>query len=103
MKAKSDKSKYTIEEVAKSLHVSQSILRFWEEEFALSKTKKGEISKLQIAELQLIHALIQDKGLTLEDAKTAFAKERHSLEKRYKTIEKLLEIRQSLTSFRDSL
>lgn len=103
MKSKSDKLKYTIEEVAKSLHVSQSILRFWEEEFALSKTKKGEISKLQIAELQLIHALIQDKGLTLEDAKTAFEKERHSLEKRYKTIEKLLEIRQSLTSFRDSL
>lgn len=103
MKAKSDKSKYTIEEVAKSLHVSQSILRFWEEEFALTKTNKGEISKLQIAELQLIHALIQDKGLTLEDAKTAFEKERHSLEKRYKTIDKLLEIRQSLTNFRDSL
>lgn len=103
MKGKSDKSKYTIEEVAKSLHVSQSILRFWEEEFALTKSKKGEISKLQIAELQLIHALIQDKGLTLEDAKTAFEKERHPLEKRYKTIEKLLEIRQSLTNFRDSL
>ena len=103
MKAKSDKSKYTIEEVARSLRVSQSILRFWEEEFALTKSRNGEISKLQMAELQLIHALIQDKGLTLEDAKIAFEKERHSLEKRYKTIEKLLEIRQSLTNFRDSL
>ncbi len=103
MKAKSDKLKYTIEEVAKSLHVSQSILRFWEKEFALMKSKNGEISNLQMAELQLIHALIQDRGLTLEDAKTAFEKERHSLEKRFKTIEKLLEIRQSLTNFRDSL
>ena len=103
MKAKSDKTKYTIEEFAKSLHVSQSILRFWEEEFSLTKSKNGEISKLQMAEWRLIHALIQDKGLTLEDAKTAFEKERHLLEKRYKTIEKLLEIRQSLANFRDSL
>jgi DNA-binding transcriptional MerR regulator len=103
MKGKSDKSKYTIEEVAKSLHVSQSILRFWEEEFSLTKSKKGEMSQLAIAELQLIHALIQDKGLTLEDAKIAFEKERFFLEKRYKTIEKLLEIRQSLSNFRDSL
>ena len=103
MKGKSDKSKLSIEEVAKSLQVSQSILRFWEEEFSLTKSKKGEMSQLAIAELQLIHALIQDKGLTLEDAKITFEKERLFLEKRYKTIEKLLEIRQSLANFRDRI
>ena len=103
MKSKSDKTKFSIEEVAKSLQVSQSILRFWEEEFSLTKSKKGEMSQLAIAELQLIHTLIQDKGLTLEDAKIAFEKDRLFLEKRYKTIEKLLEIRQSLANFRDSI
>ena len=103
MKGKSDKSKLSIEEVAKSLQVSQSILRFWEEEFALTKTLTGEMTKLKIAELTFIHSLFQDKGLTLEDAKITFEKERLFLEKRYKTIEKLLEIRQSLANFRDSI
>lgn len=103
MATKNDKSKLTIEEVAQSLDVSQSILRFWEEEFALAKSKKGEMSRLEIAEFKLIHSLIQDKGLTLEDAKTTFEKERIYLEKRYVVIEKLFQIRQSLANLRDNL
>ncbi len=96
-------SRFTVEEVAQSLNVSMSLLRFWEEEFGLPKRRNGKMNRLETAEIRLIHALIQDKGLTLEDAKMEFSRQRPHLEVRYKVIENLEKIRENLINLKENL
>ena len=96
-------AKFTIEEVAQSLNVSKSLLRLWEEEFDLPKRENGTMSGLEVAELRLIHNLIQDKGFTLEDAKVEFDIQRSQLEIRFKTVESLHRIKSGLLDLRDKI
>ncbi len=96
-------SKIAIEDVAQSLKISMSLLRFWEDEFVLPKRKNGKITRLEEAEIRLIHNLIQDKGLTLEDAKLEFSLQRPHLEVRFRVLEKLETIRENLASLKSSL
>jgi hypothetical protein len=61
------------------------------------------LSSLEMAQLSLIHNLIFDKELTLEDAKTEFSEQNEYLTKKYETIEKLKNIRQALISLKDKI
>lgn len=67
---------YTISEVAETIGVEQSLLRFWEEEFSSfiksTENAKGvrfyKIDDVEI--IKQIHFLVKTQGLTLRDAKT---------------------------------
>ena len=92
-----------VEAVAQTLGVSKSLIRFWEEEFALPKRENGSMSRLEAAEIKLIHELIQDNSLTLEDAKEAFSIKRITLEKRFETLEALERIKQGLINLQRTI
>ena len=66
---------YSISEVAETIGVNQSLLRFWEKEFSSiikpSKNAKGiQFYKNEDIEIiKLIYFLVETQGLTLSDAK----------------------------------
>jgi DNA-binding transcriptional MerR regulator len=90
-------------ELARMLGVSRSLLRFWAEEFELTGNENGQLSPLEADEIHLIYDLIETKGLPLSDAKLSFFAERKRLEMKHKAIDKLKNIRTSLTQLRDEL
>jgi MerR HTH family regulatory protein len=96
-------TKFTMDEVAMSLNVSKSLLRFWEEEFGLKKRENGVLGSLEVAEMRLIHSLVNDKGLTLEDAKIEFNTQRPQITQRFKTIENLEKIKSGLLNLREKI
>lgn len=89
-------TKVKVEEVAQTLGISKSLIRFWEEEFDLPKRENGSMSRLEAAEIRLIYELIQENGCTLEDAKEAFSTQRQPLEKKFEMLETLERIKQGL-------
>ncbi len=90
-------------ELARMLGVSRSLLRFWEEEFELTRNENGQLSPLETDEIYLIYDLIETKGLPLSEAKSSFFAERKRLEMKHKAIDKLKSIRASLTQLRSEL
>jgi DNA-binding transcriptional MerR regulator len=90
-------------ELARTLGVSRSLLRFWEEEFELPRRDTGQLTPLEADEVYLIYDLIETKGLPLQDAKVAFSVERKRLEMKHKTINKLKDIRASLAKLKSEL
>ena len=92
-----------VEEIAQTLGISKSLIRFWEEEFGLPKRENGSMSQLEAAEILLIFKLTQEKGLALEDAKQAFTLVRIPLEKRFETIGALQKIKQGLIELKDKM
>ena len=90
-------------ELARTLGVSRSLLRFWEEEFELPRSENGQLSPLEADEFYLIYDLIETKGLPLSDAKSSFFNERKRLEMKHKAIDKLKSIRIGLTELRNGL
>jgi DNA-binding transcriptional MerR regulator len=99
----SHKNGIAVETAADMLGISKSLIRFWEEEFELPKRLNGSLSPLEMAQLCLIHALIIEKEMSLEDAKEAFGIENKFLTDKYEMIEKLKNIRQALLELRDKI
>lgn len=103
-----EKRYYAIGEVAKAFDVNTSLLRYWEKEFKQIQPKKKssgirKFTPTDIENIQLIHYLLKEKGMTIEGAKnhlnTAINKERSKL----KLLNKLENIKAELTSLRDHL
>ena len=90
-------------ELARMLGVSRSLLRFWEEEFELTRNENGQLSPLEADEIHLIYDLIETKGLPLSDAKLCFFTERKRLIMKHKAIDKLKNIRTSLAVLQNEL
>lgn len=68
---------YSIGEVSKILDVEQHILRYWEKEFTLLKTKKNRAgnrvySVEDLEFLKLIKNLLEDKNLSIKQANQLF-------------------------------
>lgn len=68
---------YSIGEVSKILDVEQHILRYWEKEFSLLKTKKNRAgnrvySTEDLEFLKLIKNLLDDKNLSIKQANQLF-------------------------------
>ena len=62
---------YKIGEVAEMFQVNTSLIRYWEEEFAMIKPKKSKgglrlFTPKDIDNFQLIHHLIKEKGMTIQ-------------------------------------
>ena len=69
-----EKLYYSIGEVAKTLKVNVSLIRFWEKEFDILKPKKNKKGNrmfrvVDFENLKLIFHLVKERGFTLEGAK----------------------------------
>ena len=70
---------WSIGEVADSLEVNTSLLRYWEKEFGTlrpKRTSKGDrlYTKVDIEQLRRIQHLVKEKGFTLQGAKDQLRK-----------------------------
>ena len=69
-----EKRYYAIGEVAKAFDVNTSLLRYWEKEFKQIQPKKKssgirKFTPADIENIQLIHHLLKEKGMTIEGVK----------------------------------
>lgn len=103
MHSKNGQSNQTIQEVTEVLGISKSLIRFWEEEFGLPRFEDETLSRLDIEQIKVINHLIKEREMPLEDAKRAFSFERERLKRKHKTLDRLIEIRQSLLDLKNKI
>ncbi len=103
MHNKNGQTNQTIQEVTDMLGISKSLIRFWEEEFDLPRFENGALSRLEIEQIKVINHLIKEREMPLDDAKRAFSFERERLKRKHKTLNRLIEIRQSLLDFKNKI
>jgi DNA-binding transcriptional MerR regulator len=103
-----DKLYYSISEVASSLDVSQSLLRYWQTEFPVvnpKRNKKGNrfYSKKDIENLRLIHHLVKEQGHTLQGAKEKMKSKSNKVKDSVEIIDRLKHVRSFLHDIKDNL
>ncbi len=105
----SDKIYYKIGDIANKFDVNTSLIRYWEQEFDLIKPKKSSkgtryYTTKDIDNLELIHYLIKEKGMTLQGVKDYISnkKKNKSMEK-LEVIVTLKKTRNLLTKIKDVL
>ncbi len=103
-----DKRYYKIGEVAKAFNVNTSLIRFWENEFAVLKPKKNKkgnrlFTPEDLKNLQLIYFLVKEKGFTLEGAKNKLKEGSVKIESNHKIILRLEEIKNELIQIKNQL
>lgn len=103
MHSKNGQTHQTIQEVTEMLGISKSLIRFWEEEFGLPRLENGALSRLEIEQIKFINHLIKEREMPLDDAKSAFSFERERLIRKHKTLNRLIEIRQSLLDLQNKI
>ncbi len=84
---KAEKVYYTIGEVAGLFNVNTSLIRFWEQQFAIlkpTKNKKGNrlFTQRDLRYLHMIYHLVKEKGYTLKGASEALKEDFEQLEAR---------------------
>lgn len=92
---------YTISEVAELFHVSKSLIRFWDTEFALlkpHKNSKGErrFTQENLEQFQLIYHLVKERGFTLAGARQEIQDHKERLQGKMEMIRRLRKIRVGL-------
>ena len=103
-----EKRYYSIGEVAKTFEVNTSLLRYWEKEFnqIQPKKKSSGIRKFtpgDIENIQLIHHLLKEKGMTIEGAKNHMATSKDAEQTKLKLLNRLEKLKDELTALRDNL
>ncbi len=103
MHTENGQTNQTIKEVTEMLGISKSLIRFWEEEFDLPRLGNGVLSPLEIEQIKVINHLITEREMSLDDAKRTFSFERERLTRKHKTLDRLIEIRQSLVGLKNKI
>ena len=116
MSHKTSKIYKSIGEVAKILNLvnekkgtlNTHTIRFWEKEFKQIQPKKktSGIRKFtpgDIENIQLIHHLLKEKGMTIEGAKNQLTQSQDSEKSKLKLLNRLNKIKEELTALRDNL
>ncbi len=99
---------YSISEVAEMFDVSNSLIRFWEGEFAILKPRKNSrgdrrFTQKDIQNLELIYHLVKEKGFTLEGAKREIKLNKEKLAQKQETIRRLKKLRSFLQELKKEL
>ena len=99
---------YSIGEVAKMFDVSNSLIRFWENEFDIlqpRKNRKGDrlFTNNDIANLKIIFHLVKEQGYTLEGAKKKLKDNKDETIGNIELYSKLKEIRTFLEDLHNKL
>lgn len=92
---------YSIREVAELLNVSESLLRYWEKEFASIHPKKvgrgiRQYSKEDIDAIRVVYHFVKERGMTLAGAREAMKREKGNPNKKTELIERLRFVRDEL-------
>jgi DNA-binding transcriptional MerR regulator len=100
-----DKLYINIGELAQKFNVSVSLIRYWEKEFKQfkpEKTIKGtrKYSKKNIETFNSIYRLIKIDGYTIEGAKEKL-NSKPQIQSNQEAVEKLTELKEFLTKFKD--
>jgi DNA-binding transcriptional MerR regulator len=98
---KAEKVYYSIGEVAGLFNVNASLIRFWEQEFAILKPKKNKkgnrlFTQRDLRYLHMIYHLVKEKGYTLKGANDALKEDFEQLEARVFAVQTLHKARQFL-------
>ena len=95
--------KITVEELTRTLGISPTLLRLWEKEFGLPHRENGSMAAHEADEIRLISDLIQQRGMSLAEARVEFANAQAKEEAKQRALEKLRALRQSLVKLRERL
>ena len=103
-----EKRYYSIGEVAKAFDVNPSLLRYWEKEFKQIQPKKKtsgirKYTPTDIENIQLIHHLLKEKGMTLEGAKNHLKVAKNKEKNKIQLLNRLENIKTQLDALRDHL
>ena len=103
-----DKKFYKISEVAELLHIPASTLRFWESRFTVIKPRRSKTgirfyTAADIEKISMIHYLVKDCGLKLDAAQEQIRSNPKGIERRHKTVQRLLAMRSSIEQMLDAL
>lgn len=103
-----EKRYYSIGEVAKAFGVNTSLLRYWEKEFKQIQPKKKssgvrKFTPADIENIQLIHHLLKEKGMTIEGVKNHLSSAKDKEKSKLQLLNRLEKIKATLTSMRDNL
>ena len=102
-----EKKYFTIGEVAGSLNVATSLIRFWESEFDIIKPKKNrkgnrQFTREDIKNIKLIYHLVKEKGFTLQGARDFIDQGSESIQDKLELIKSLQSVRDFLFKLRQS-
>lgn len=97
-----NKRYYKIGDVAEMIGVSQSTLRYWEQEFDLvSPTRRPggnrHYTPSDVERLRMIYYLIKDKGLSLKAAREQLRNNPSGISRRVEALQRLRAMRRTLT------
>ena len=103
-----EKLYYSIGEVAQSLDVNVSLIRFWEKQFDIlqpKKNKKGNrmFTAADFEILKLIYHLVKERGFTLEGAKNKLIENKEDTINNFEIVSRLKEIRNFLVELKEGL
>ena len=105
-----EKMFYSMGEVSEMFDVKPSLLRFWEGEFDILKSKRNKkgnrlFTPADVENLKLIYHLVKERGMTLEGAKRAMKRNRRGsgLSRDAELLERLQKVRAELAEVRDGL
>lgn len=103
-----EKRYYSIGEVAKAFDVNPSLLRYWEKEFKQIQPQKKtsgirKYTPSDIENIQLIHHLLKEKGMTLEGAKNHLKVAKNKEKNKIQLLNRLENIKTQLEALRDHL
>jgi DNA-binding transcriptional MerR regulator len=104
----SEKLYYSITEVAKSLNINASMLRFWEKEFTqINPRKNGKGDRLYTKQdIKLINTILyltKEKKFTLEGCRAYLKKDAQAAGKELALVEELKLLKQFLLTLKKSL
>lgn len=105
---KTEKLFYTMGEVAEMFDVNQSLIRFWEQRFAILKPKKNKkgnrlFTPADVKNLEIIYHLVKERGMTLTGAEKYLKDNKNNVERETEIVRKLQEIKSLLTEIREEL
>ncbi|MEQ9287508.1 MAG: MerR family transcriptional regulator [Cyclobacteriaceae bacterium] len=103
-----EKRYYTIGEVADSLGVATSLIRFWESEFDIIKPKKNrkgnrQFTKEDVKNVKLIYHLVKEKGYTLNGAREFIKSDVNAAASKIDMLDSLKNIRSFLEQMKKEL
>ena len=102
---KAEKIFYSISEVAGMFDVNESLLRYWEKEFATirpKKTAKGtrQYRKEDIDAIRLVYYLVKQKGMTLAGAKQKLKENKETVVRTTEIVSRLESIKEELNALK---
>ena len=108
LRQKQRKLFYSIKEVASRFDINESTLRYWETEFKNIHPRKNSkgvryYTHDDIKEVELVHHLLKEKGLTLVGARKRIKENKEGSDQRLEVIRRLQAIKEQLLEIKSQL